>query len=398
MTESQEWADWEPRSPAAWRDLDPLAQLDNRENSDELGRIADAAAAGYLRLPAPLRRQSWREREIFASLWTNRSIVAPALVETSWLGVGRRRINGQRMLAAIVTTDVMLPPDPLDASAAYGLPAELEAPSRIPGIDGTAVRAGPTVPVVLEQTAGPVHYRVVPPEYWSITSRGVALGDVTPMQSGDEIAGQDGWGARSPGTLTAFVSLEDQEQPLMLSVAHVMGQRGRKVIAYRGGTRVAGKVIMSDCRLDAAIAEPTEPWHVDYRLRAADEVPGRPVPATSDMPVQMWGARSKHQQGRVHQALVVPAGAGAIGMLVPFTATIPAAPGDSGALIVAGPGPFPGVPAASAPGTRDPLNGSMLGMLLAGPNPRNPGATQEVWAVPLTEILELFRVQVWVRE
>jgi hypothetical protein len=392
VTESQEGAEWEPRSPETWRELDPLSHLDNRVNRDNLGRIAEAAAAAYLRLPAPLRWQAWREREIFASLWTSRSIVGAALADTSWLGVGRRWINGQRILAAIISTDLMLPPDPLDARAAYGLPSELDIPSLNPDIDD------PAVPVVFEQTAGPVHYGVVGAGNWALTSDGVAPDDVAPMQSGDEIAGQDEWGARSLGTLAAIVSKENQIEPLMLSVAHVMGPLGRKVFAYRGGIRLVGKVIMSDCRLDAAIAEPTEPWHVDYRLRAGDEVPALPVPATSDMPVQMWGARSKHQQGRVHQALVVPAGAGAIGMLVPFTATIPAVPGDSGALIVAGPGPFPGVLPASTPGTGDPMNGSMLGMLLAGPNPRNPGANQEIWAVPLTEILELFRIQVWIRE
>jgi hypothetical protein len=391
MTDNQEWDSWEPQSPAAWLELDPLSRFGDRADREELPRLAGAVLAGYQRLPAILRRQAWREREIFATLWDRRALMGPALAESSWLGVGRRWVDGRRILAAIISTEALLPPDPFDARAAYNLPEQLEVPSRIPQL------AGPGVPVILEQTAGPVLYGSVKTGDWALTSSVDAWRDLAPLQSGDEVAGEDRWGARSPGTLAAIVSREHQLEPLMLSVAHVFGPPGRKVVAYRGGARAVGKVIMSDPGLDAAIAEPSEPWHFDYRLRAGDVLPALPVPATSDMPVQMWGAVSKYQQGRVDQALRVPAGAGAIGMLVPFSANIPSAPGDSGALIVAGPGPSPGFPGATT-GAQNLLAGAMLGMLLAGPNTRNPAHSPEVWAVPLAEILERFRLQVWVRE
>lgn len=401
MTENQEWENWEPQSLGGWLEVDPLSELVTRENQEDFERLAGAALAAYRRLPAALRRQAWREREIFASLWNRRSIVGPALVESSWLGVGRRWIGGRRILAAIISTETLLPPDSVEAREAYGLPGELEVPSRVPDVEGTSV------PVVLEQTAGPVAYGggsvlfgVVGPGEWAIASCEEARRGIAPLQSGDEVAGEDRLGARSPGTLAAIVSREQRCEPLMLSVAHVFGPVGRKVIAYRGGVRAVGKVIMTDVGLDAAVAEPYEPWHFDYRLKAGDVLPALPVQATSDMPVRMWGSVSKYQEGRVDQALVVPAGAGAIGLLVPFSASIPSSPGDSGALIVTGPGSTPGSlgVAASASGTQDPLTGAMLGMLLAGPNPRNPGQRPEVWAVPLTEIIEKFRIQIWVHE
>ncbi len=394
MTENQEWESWEPQGPGAWLEADPLSRLATSENQEEFERLASAALAAYQRLPALLRRQAWREREILASLWNRRSMVGPALAETSWLGVGRRWIAGRRTLTAIISTETLLPPDSTEAREAYGLPAELEVPSRVPGVEGASV------PIVLERTAGPVLYGVVKPGEWALASSEQARCDIAPLQSGDEVAGEDNWGARSPGTLAAIVSRDQSPEPLMLSVAHVFGPVGRKVIAYRGGVRAVGKVIMTNIGLDAAIAEPYKPWHFDYRLKANDALPALPVQATSDMPVRMWGSVSKYQQGRVDQALVVPAGAGAIGMLVPFSASISSSPGDSGALIVAGPGSTPGYlsTAASASGAQDPLTGAILGMLLAGPNPRNPGQKPEVWAVPLTEILEKFRVQVWVRE
>jgi hypothetical protein len=393
MTEYQEWESWEPQNSGGWLEIDPLSRLAVRENQQEFARLANAALAAYQRLPAQLRRQAWREREILASLWSRRSVVGLALAETSWLGVGRRSIAGRRTLAAIISTETPLPPDPIEAREAYSLPPELEVPTRVPGVEGASV------PVVLEQTAGPIRYGVVKPGEWALASSEQARNDVAPLQSGDEVAGEDRWGARSPGTLAAIVSRAQSVQPLMLSVAHVFGPVGTKIIAYRGGVRAVGKVIMTDIGLDAAIAEPYIPWHFDYRLKANDALPALPVQATSDMPVRMWGSVSKFQQGWVDQALVVPAGAGAISMLVPFSASIASSPGDSGALIVAGPGSTPGyLAAASSPGSPDPLTGAMLGMLLAGPNPKNPGPRPAAWAVPLTEIVEKFQIQVWARQ
>ena len=164
-------------------------------------------------------------------MWSRRSIVGPALAETSWLGVGRRRIAGRRVLAAIISTETQLPPDPVEARDAYGLPGELEVPSRLPEVEGASV------PVVLERTAGPALYGAVKSGEWALASSEQAKRNIAPLQSGDEVAGEDRWGARSPGTLAAIVSREQSLEPLLLSVAHVFGPVGRKVIAYRSGVR-----------------------------------------------------------------------------------------------------------------------------------------------------------------
>jgi hypothetical protein len=283
-----------------------------------------------------------------------------------------------------------LPPNPLDAHEAFDIPRELDAPSRLPGIGQESI------PVVVERTAAPMPYGEVTPGDWGLASSGEAIRDVAPLQSGDSIAGEDRLGARSPGTLAAIVSRAQDNKPLLLSAAHVLGSPGQKVVAYRGGPRLVGEVIDSDAALDAAIVQPREPWHFDFRLRAGDMLPALPVPPTSDMPVRMWGAVSAYQEGWIDQALRMPAGAGKISMLIPFSARLPSAPGDSGALIVAGPGSTSGSSAAPATGTADPLTGSILGMLLAGPNQRIPYATPEVWAVPIIEVIERFGLQVWV--
>jgi hypothetical protein len=392
VADNREGEDWEPQSSGAWLEIDPLSARDLREDREELGRLARATFAAHQRLPSRLRRQAWREREIFAALWDHRSIVGPGLADSSWLGVGRRWIDGRRLLTAIVSTEAQLPPDPIDARIATGVPDEIESPSRIPGIET------PMVPVVLERSEAPVLYGVVRPGQWALASSDDAMRDVAPLQSGDVVAGEDRLGARSPGTLAAIVSPEQDSRPLMLSVAHVLGPKGRKVVAYRGGVRGVAEVIDTDPGLDAAIARPLEPWHFDYRLRAGDSLPALPIPATSDMPIRMWGGVSQHQEGRVDQALRTPAGAGAIGLLVPFSAVILSAPGDSGALLVARPGTSFGSLATAAPAPGDPLTGAMIGMLLAGPNPRIPQPSPEVWAVPMMEVLERFRLQVWVRQ
>jgi len=381
---------WEPQDASAWLEVDPLARADARQDREQLLRLTQQALDDFRRLPPQWRRQSWREREIFGALWAERTIVPQVLAGDARIGVGRRVVAGRRVLAGIISTETLLPPDPEEARAAYSISSVLTVPSRVPGLASEQV----TVPVVLEHSPSPVRLGQVVPPNWILASSGQASLEVAPLQSGDEIAGEDRWGARSPGTLAAVVSRETDNKPLLLSVAHVLGEKSRKVVARRGGSRYVGRVVDSDYALDAAIAEPSAPWHFDYRVRAGDTVPRSPIPPLSDMPVRMWGAVSKYQEGRIDKPYQAPVGAGAISMLVPFSAIITSAPGDSGALMVAGTGPISGLGPVGAANMR--LDGSMLGMVLAGPNPKLQTAQPETWAVPLTEVIERFRLQVWV--
>ena len=387
---------WEPEDGSAWLEADPVAHLPKPDGQDSevTFRIAEELSQGLLRLPVAMRRQAWREREIFAA-FRRLGFRLGRLEGRAWLGVGRRDVAGVRQLVAVFSVELTIPPDSESFRRSLDIPEFFFVPSIVAPAEEVPV------PIFVEQAQSPSRYGTVSPGDWALGSSPEAVATLPPTQSGDAISGEDEYGLASDGTLTAIVSRKGDDLPLLLSAEHILGPIGRSVIADRPNKSKVAVVVDSDCRLDAAIAEPIGPFHLDYRAKAANNmVPAAYIPPTSDMPVQMWGARSNYQQGFIDQALRVPATAGRIGLLTPFSARLRSGPGDSGALILSGHGQAPALIADTqlAAGTdAGELSGAMLGMLLAGPSPKIADPTLEVWAVPLIEILERFGLQVWVR-
>ena len=164
-------------------------------------------------------------------------------------------------------------------------------------------------------------------------------------------------------------------------------------------TRV-GKVGLVDC--DAAVCSLISPYLCDYRLKGVNMVPAAPVLATSDLPVQMYGAKSGHQLGYINKVCQVPSNATKSGIFPLFTADIPCAHGDSGALLITGRGATPPIPSWQAgymsPAYIESMTCAMLGMLKAGPPPgADPNLRPEAYFTPMLEVFNDLQVEAWVR-
>jgi hypothetical protein len=123
----------------------------------------------------------------------------------------------------------------------------------------------------------------------------------------------------------------------------VLGKTGSSVLDA-SQQRIA-TVVFDDPLLDVSIADLDTPWSVDFRLPTVSIVPGAPIMAHSQMPVQMFGSRSSHQTGYVvHANFTGPSQPGA-SIANPILTTINAQPGDSGALLCSGYHLQPGFPA-----------------------------------------------------
>jgi hypothetical protein len=166
--------------------------------------------------------------------------------------------------------------------------------------------------------------------------------------------------------------------------------------------RIVGRVKGIDSDLDVGIAEISEPYLCDFRIKGPDLVPASPVIATSDMQVQMFGALSGHQTGFLNQGVQIPANAKTAGMFPMFTAEINCVHGDSGALLVTGNGTEPAVPRWQrkhmAPAYLDCVTCAILGVLKAGPPPdADPSLRRQGYFVPILQVLNELSVEAWVR-
>jgi hypothetical protein len=387
----------ELNSIGQWIRHDPFREAEVPIEQKNLEQALVSAFQAWKRLPLPLQRRTWREREIAARLYAESRdwIALPGIRSIS---VGIRRGERGRELTGIVLFESGLPVDVPFENEDYGIPEFVRIPSRVPDTNDR-------VPVKIE-------YR--PPS--SMLGLGlvrpgqfIAASDVLPMpvsvptlQAGQIIAGESPVGLRKPGTLAAIISREGDDTPLILSAAHVLGQVGWKVVAYVPMPVEIGKVISADHNLDAAIAEISEPWMIDYRVRDMNLVPAAPIFPFSDMPVQFVGGTSGHQQGWIHSVNSIPVGGKAAGVIPHFTSDIRSQPGDSGALLITSHGQASPFPAAFArtmhPNYLEATTCAMLGILVAGPSSTMSPATRPLtYITPILTVLDDFKMQAWVR-
>jgi hypothetical protein len=298
----------------------------------------------------------------------------------------------------LILSESELPEDTRLLHKQYEIPESLRASSDIPEEEEI-------VPLRIEQVIVPNRFQlgVVPPDRFVLTSSPPPLPAWTPtLQAGDVIAGEDAAGFRTPGTLACIVSYQSDYQPLLLSAAHVLGDRGRKVVAYVPNPVEVGKVIDIDWNLDAAIAELKGPWIVDYRIKVLNVIPSGPVMAYTDMPVQFVGGASGHKTGWVDVTNSIPVGGPSVGVMPDFRASIEAQPGDSGALLLTSHGRESPFPASHArvmyPQYVESMTCAMLGLFIAGPSDApSPATRPQAFFRPILNVLNRFRLQAWVR-
>lgn len=388
---------WEPRSASDWMRRDPFIECQVPVSPEFYERDQFTTFGAWSRLPPSLRRQAWREREIAARVHS---------IAREWhhvpgiraIGVGIRGEGAQRRLVGIILSESALPADTSLLHRQYDIPESLRVSSDIPEEEAV-------VPLRIEPAAAPSRFQLglVPPDRFVLTSSSPPLPARTPtLQAGDVVAGENPAGFRKPGTLCCIVSHQSDFQPLLLSAAHVLDNRGAKVVAYVPNPIEIGIVVDVDSGLDAAIAELNEPWIVDYRIKALNVVPAAPVMAYSDMPVQFIGGASGHQVGWLDVTNSIPVGGPSVGVMPDFRATIQAQQGDSGALLLTCHGrdsPFPSSHAGAMYSQYvESMTCAMLGLLIAGPSASlSPATRPQTYFRPILNILNRFGLQAWVR-
>jgi hypothetical protein len=391
--------EWEPAHSYDWLQTDPLfralTQAEITTQDDMEGQTL-AFHYAWMRLPAQLRAQAFREREIAASLarllpeWRTS---VPGLYS---VGVGMRNVPDPR-LVAIVTLE-----HPLSTGEWYDIRRLWTESSRIrslvPEFDRNRDEA---VPIVSD-------LRPAPTVLGQVQSGAFLVGNPDPppdgtpvVQNGDRIGSESPVGIREFGTLTCVVSDAGSIEPLVLGSGHVLRQPNFHLLSANGVTVRIGRV-RNVVRSDAAVAKLDSPYLCDYRLKAPSLVPAAPILATADLPVQMYGAKSGYQTGYLSKVNQIPANATSIGMFPLFTADITCAHEDSGALLVTGRGATPPVPQWQAkqmnPAYLENITCAMLGMLNAGPPPgADPMLRPEAYFTPILQVFNDLGVEAWVR-
>lgn len=389
---------WEPKSPEEWISRDPFKEAGLNISSEFRVKDQISAFNAWSHMPQIVRRQVWREREIAARLF---------LTSHDWndvqglhsIGVGKRQEGTYRQLAGIVMVESAWAKEPELVHGLYDIPQFIEVPSQIP-------EEKEEIPLRVEYTTAPRQFNIgiVPPEKFILASNSLPMPASTPtLMAGEVVFSENLQGFRRPGTLSAIVSRETDPYPLLLSAAHVFGDRRWRVFSKGPNSAEVGQVIDIDSGLDAAIAELREPYIVDYRVRDINIIPAAPVMPYSDMPVQIVGGVSGNQLGWLDLVNSIPVGSEKIGVIPHFRASIQANPGDSGALLLSGHGgqcPLPPDHLKNAyPGYKEIMTCAMLGILVAGPS-SSPSITTrpQAYFTPIFPILNRFKLQAWVRD
>ncbi len=390
--------EWEPSHSYEWLQSDPLSQALARVEIGTKAAEGEALAFHYawMRSPARMRAQVFREREIAATL---------AQVMPEWrssipgfysVGVGLRNVPDPRLVAVLTLEHPLSTGEWFDIRQRWAQSARIR--SRVPEFDRNRDES---VPIVSD-------LRPAPTLLGQVQSGAFLLGNPDPppsgaplVQSGDRIGSESPIGIREFGTLTCIVSEAGSVEPLVLGSGHVFRQANFHLLSGSGAILRVGKV-KRIVRSDAAVANLDSPYLCDYRLKALNVVPAAPILPTADLPVQLYGSKSGYQTGYLSKVNQIPANATSIGMFPLFTADIKCAHEDSGALLITGRGITPPVPTWQAkqmnPAYLDNITCAMLGMLNAGPPAgADPMLRPEAYFTPILQVFGDLAVEAWVR-
>jgi len=388
--------EWEPRDASGWFEADPLLRaLRGREiSTPDVEATVRSFHHAWIRLPPGMRSQIAREREIAASLVESLPEWRTLALGLHSIGVGMR--GPEQRLTAVITVDY-----PLTAAEWNEIRQRwakfAQAQSRFPAFRGTG-----SIPIAAELRPAPTLLGQVPSDNFLFGEPDPPPQEAPVLQSGDKVGSESPTGIREYGTLTCLVSEPHSIAPLLLASGHVFRNQDYAVVSNRNLPVKVGKVKVISRQTDIGLAELSQPYLCDYRVKGVDIVPASPVIATSDMPVQMYGAVSGYKLGYLNQAIQIPANATAVGMLPTFAVDIPCAHGDSGALLVSGRGAQPAVPEWQrkhmSPAYLESLKCAMLGVLKAGPPPgADPNLRPQAIFVPMLHILNELGIEAWVR-
>lgn len=390
--------EWEPRDESSWPNTDPLLKAYRRNDwlDPDIERQVSSFHQGWIRLPGSMRSQVLREREIAAALVESLPALREIVPGLYSVGVGMRG-SGQPELTAIMNVDEWL-----GSSEWYEVRerwAQYEiVPTRVP----TFMKAN-LAPITVERRPTPTLLGKVPSNEFILGEPEPTPWDAPVLRSGDKIGSESPSGIREFGTLSCLVHKPSSTTPLLLASGHVLRKENWKVVSGRTVTaRAVGNVKTVDLDMDVALAELSSPYFCDFRIQSPDLVPASPVIATSDMPVQMFGALSGYQCGFLNQGVQIPANSKAAGVFPMFTAQINCVHGDSGALLVTGFGTQPAVPLwqrrLMSPSYLDAVTCAILGVLKAGPPPdADPSLRRQGYFVPMLSVLSELGVEAWVR-
>lgn len=413
--------EWEPKNPEEWERYDPIGPRADwprlNTNIERSAYSSTALFAGWRRLPAILRAQVWREREIASYLFRNSGSWAERLPILEAVGVTKRsyaqssnffpffpdwdhplfyeywrsirhgdvrraqRINEEiRREFGFSIVNGMILTGTLFISRALPIVGDLldylrirplqDIGSRISNL--TRYGLSPTVPINIEYSD----------DFMLLSSVNLPQ----PIQGGLLIRGEHPSGFRKPGTI-ATIAHDWNNNCVLVGAQHVLGDVGNNVIL---NGQCIGEVIDSDAALDAAIARVFDPIKWDKTIKGLTISPSAPVFVTTGLSVQFEGGVSGSQYGTVDVVNRVAPGQYRVGSSPSFTVLADGKPGDSGSLIITGHGNQTNLPQAfinQNPQLASLYSNAMLGMLLAGPGPGYP--KQEPAKIIARPILEI---------
>lgn len=420
--------DWEPVNPEEWERYDPIGpRADWPRVNSNIERSAYSATIlfdGWRRLPAILRAQVWREREIASYLYRNSGSWAERLPILEAVGVTKRsfsqfggffpffpewdhpifyeywqairhgevlraqRVNEEirkRWGFSIINGQVLT--GTLFISRSLPIVDELlnflrirplqDIGSKITNLSRYGLTS--TVPISIE---------------YSDDFMLLAAGNIPQsIRGGLLIRGEHPSGFRKPGTI-ATIAHDLNNDCILLGAQHVLGDKGNKVIL---DGQCIGEVIESDAFLDAAIAKILDPLKWDKVIKGLAISPSAPVFVTTGLSVQYQGGVSGSQFGTVDVVNRVAPGQYRVGSSPSFTVLADGKPGDSGSLIITGHGNQTNLPQAfinQNPQLANLYSNAMLGILLAGPGPGYPKQEPtKIIARPLLEIGARFNLR-----
>jgi hypothetical protein len=388
---------WEPRDPYGWLEIDPLLRAFRQAEivSPNIEAAVVSFHHAWIRLPREMRSQALREREIAGALVQTLPEWREMVPGLSSVGVGIRGVREPQLTAVFSVEQGLSDRECGEVRKRWAKRAFVESRA-------AEYKEAREVPSVVEVRPTPTLLGKVPTGEFLFGEPDPTPHDAPVLQSGDKIGSESPIGIREFGTLTCLVSTPGSTVPLLLGSGHVFREAGYDVLNGQVIPKRVGKVKKLWKATDVALAELSSPYLCDYRCKGPDMVPAAPVIATGDMPVQMYGAKSRHQLGYLDQAVQIPANASAAGIFPMFTVTIKCVHGDSGALLVTGRGTEPAVPSWQtkhmSPEYLDSLTCALLGVLKAGPPPgADPNVRPQAYFIPMLQVLNEVGVEAWVR-
>nr|WP_160148486.1 hypothetical protein [[Leptolyngbya] sp. PCC 7376] len=342
-------ASWEPQSYHEWLKMDRLAQyiLKNYPNS-LIEEEAKVFFESLQLMPYPLRKKVWWEREVMTTLYEKMSNFEdkPGFVS---IAVGEKEIDKKQVLVGKVVFTTFLPEKEIKSK--FSIPDYIQVESSINALSKFPSK----VPIVIELANRPIPLNFKTP--LEIKDDMKQSTSVVKIQSGDAIVGKSSVGTFGKKvTLSTFLAEKKiidscdskfQENIYALTVGHGFEVNTQSIHSHRDTftSPQIGTIFSKESHsyqekiknLDISLIKLDESLKskIDLNLKWVDQIPKKIVPIFANMPVQMFGATSKHQVGYVRNSGVLTAGYNP-SIIPSFSVDIEAAPGDSGALLVGG--------------------------------------------------------------